>query len=301
MSPEGRVDTSKSDTPQSLRKELGARGLDPGGLDKSAMLDLLQRARVLDGVLVKELKQRLRDKGGKLSGTKNELINKLLQPAIPTPKKEKKKAKKKVLTKAPPKPSKSRVAKKRSGPATPRVAMGERQGKRIKTLEADKQSLQEQVARLEREGKVQVALNTIQMESVKHETEARMAKEELVQERASSQVAVENARNVMPLCLARQLIGAHAEALGGRSTRGQVPISPTRGCCEIKEFTVEEAVQFVVELGAPFVQYRKALVDSSVDGELLAEMTDDELQTDIGVSNQLHRKKILNAIKKALP
>jgi hypothetical protein len=300
LSPDGRLDKPKSDTPQSLRKELRARGLDPGGLDKSAMLGLMQEARALDPLLVRELKRRLRVKGGKLTGTKNELINNLLQPGescIPTPKKENKKAKQK----APTKPSKARAAKKRTAPATPRVAAGEKQGKRIKVLEADKQSLQEQVASLQREGKVQVALNKIQMECVKHETEARMAKEELIHERATSQVAVENARNMMPLCLSSQLISAHADALGARSNRGQVPTPSTRGCCEIKEFTVEQAVQFVVELGVPFAQYRKALVESCVDGELLDSMTDEELETDIGISLKLHRRKILNAIKNARP
>jgi hypothetical protein len=300
LSPEERLDEPKSDTPQSLRKELRARGLDPGGLDKSAMVGLMQEARALDLLLVKELKRRLRVKGGKLGGTKNDHINNLLQPSesyTPTPRKETRKAKQK----APTKPSKARVARKRNAPATPRVAAGEKQGKRIKALEADKQSLQEQVASLAREGKVQVTLNKIQMECVKHETEARMAKEELIHERATSQLAVENARNVMPLCLATKLISAHADALGARSTRGQVPIHSTRGCREMKELTVEQAVQFVVELGAPFEQYRKALVESCVDGELLDSMTDEELQTDIGVSLKLHRRKILNAIKNARP
>jgi hypothetical protein len=300
FSPVVRLDKPKSDTLQSLRKELRARGLDPGTLDKSAMSGLMEEATALGQLLVKELKQRLRDKGGQLGGTKNDHINNLLQPSesyIPTPRKANKKAKQK----APTKPSKARVAKKRNAPATPRVAAGEKQGKRIKALEADKQSLQEQVASLEREGKALDTLNKIQMESVKHETEARMAKEELIHERATSKLAVENARNVMPLCLASQLISAHAEALGGRSSRGQAPIPSSRGCCEIKEFTVEQAVQFVVELGAPFAQYRKALVDSCVDGELLDSMTDEELQTDIGVSLKLHRRKILNAIKKARP
>jgi hypothetical protein len=298
-SSEGFPATPKARKIGDIRKEVRTRGLEPQGLDRPKLLALLLEGAALDELLLSELKQRVRQQGGKVSGSKSVLIKRLLQPEGSDPSETKDK-KKRACMKSETKPSKTRGSKKRKTTSTSRLGAGEQHAKRIKALEADKDSLEEKVASLLRDSAVHVALNKIQMESVKHETEARMAKAELVHERASSQVAVEKARNVMPVNLARQLINTHAIAFGASSTRGQVPTSTTRGYCDIREFTEEEAVQFVMELGQPFEKYREALVDSSLDGELLAVLTDDELQTDIGVTNKLHRKKILGAIKKSL-
>jgi hypothetical protein len=299
-SSEGFPATPKARKIGDIRKEVRTRGLEPQGLDRPKLLALLLEGAALDALLLSELKQRVRQQGGKVSGSKSVLIKRLLQPPKGSDPSETKDKKKMAGVKSKTKPSKTRGSKKRKTTATSRLGAGQQHAKRIKALEADKDSLEEQVASLLRDSAVHVALNKIQMESVKHETEARMAKAELAHERASSQVAVEKARNVMPVNLARQLINTHAIAFGASSTRGQVPTSTTRGYCDIREFTEEEAVQFVMDLGQPFEKYREALVDSSLDGELLAALTDDELQTDIGVTNKIHRKKILSAIKKSV-
>lgn len=301
--PQGGRDTQQRETPKSrpigdIRKELRTRGLATAGLDQSAMLDLLGQAEELEKLCVPDLRQILRDRNESLGGTKGVLVNRVLQPETAVTKGAQEKKKKRARKRAPPNPPKTRVSKKRTSTATKRVA-GEKQGQRIKALEADKESLQGQLARLEREGQLQAAIAQVKMESVKHETEARMMKVALDNERASGKLALESARNVMPESLARQLIGTHAIALGGSSTGGQFSASPNRGSVDIRQFTVEQAVEFVVELGEPFTSYRDALLASSVDGDLLAELTDQDLETVIRVSNKLHRKKILNAIKKA--
>jgi hypothetical protein len=154
--------------------------------------------------------------------------------------KEQTDTKKKATTKrkAAEKPSKTRGAKKRNPSATGRLGTGEKQGKRIKALKADKEGFQERISSLERESAVQVALNSVQIESVKHETEARMAKAGLEHQRASSKLAVEQAFDVMPVSLARQLLNTHAIALGGLSTGALFPTSLTQGYGDIRQFTV---------------------------------------------------------------
>jgi hypothetical protein len=101
-------------------------------------------------------------------------------------------------------------------------------------------------------------MHRVQVDAAKHEMEARMRKAELDAVMVANKAALEIAHKVMPADLARQLLGTHALSLGGSSTG----LGLSTSLLALKDFTVEQAIQFVAALGKPFLAFRETMEDS---------------------------------------
>jgi len=66
----------------------------------------------------------------------------------------------------------------------------------------------------------------------------------------------------------------------------------------VESWSVEEVVSFITSLGGSAAKYANAFRDNQVTGGLLLELEDADLE-ELGVSNALHKKKILKAVRKA--
>jgi hypothetical protein len=257
------------------------------------MLELLEQALILEKDSVVTLRQKCKEQSVPSGGKKSVLVKNILQPP---PKPEKKKTPRKQRTRRPIAEDPLQPKGPGSGSKQSKDSLARKQRETIQELEAEKESQARELAKLQGERDHQVAMNKVQVEAAKHATEARMRKAELDALVVANQVALEMAHKTMPADLARQLIGTQAIALGGFSMGpGQTLSTPLLG---LKEFTVEQVIEFVTDLGKPFHAYREALEESCVDGELLAVITEKELETAIMVQNPLHRRKILNAVSK---
>merc|ERR1740123_758767 len=65
---------------------------------------------------------------------------------------------------------------------------------------------------------------------------------------------------------------------------------------KINEWGELEIQQWIDSFGARYKQYASNFLENGVDGELLMDLTEDDLE-DIGISSRLHRRVILSKIR----
>ena len=65
----------------------------------------------------------------------------------------------------------------------------------------------------------------------------------------------------------------------------------------VSEWSADQVGDFIAGLGKALAQYRTAFVDNGVDGSLFLDLTSDDL-ADMGVSSNLHKKKLISEIAK---
>ena len=94
---------------------------------------------------------------------------------------------------------------------------------------------------------------------------------------------------------------AHTGGDGGGSDAGSVPATPGSVASKVPlqvllEFSVEQVGDwFAYNLGLP--QYRDMLARNSVDGLLLVELGDEDLESELRIDDELHRSLVVGALK----
>ena len=84
--------------------------------------------------------------------------------------------------------------------------------------------------------------------------------------------------------------GASTDAGGGSASGSQWSEE------EVGKWSEEEVGKQVASLGKAFEGYQQLAVDNGIDGEMLLDVDDEELEG-LGVSSKSHRKKILKKVE----
>ena len=80
----------------------------------------------------------------------------------------------------------------------------------------------------------------------------------------------------------------------GASTGAAAAVGPSVD--DVGKWSEEEVGQQVASLGKAFEPYRQLAVDNGVDGDMLLDVDDEELEG-YGINNKGHRKKILKKVE----
>lgn len=76
------------------------------------------------------------------------------------------------------------------------------------------------------------------------------------------------------------------------------------GSKSLSEFSKEEIAEYLSLYGDNYLQYAERIKQNCVDGELLVSLNEEELYEtldELEVTSQLHRKKLLNEMKRFIP
>merc|ERR1711871_1838725 len=63
-----------------------------------------------------------------------------------------------------------------------------------------------------------------------------------------------------------------------------------------RAWSVEDVGEWLSSLA--LAQYREAFADAAVDGAFLMDLNDEDLRNTLGIDHNLHRKKILNSVRR---
>lgn len=80
----------------------------------------------------------------------------------------------------------------------------------------------------------------------------------------------------------------------------ELPVDPPMPTKDPSEWSVEEVCDWLLSLGKDYSQYIAQFRDAGIDGQMLPDLTDEELK-ELGVSRGINRRKLKTSIKKLFP
>ena len=87
------------------------------------------------------------------------------------------------------------------------------------------------------------------------------------------------------------------ENTGGNFRRSLKPGEVSRdGTLDVANWSIEDCGKWLETLCLG--QYRECFEDATIDGSFLYDLNDEDLRNTLGIEHKLHRKKILNSIKR---